>query len=692
MSGPGPGAVPWGLALLLFAAAMLPLGELLRRLGAHFSRLLRLEHPAERALVDLYLGGGALYVVGSLPGGLYTPSTPAILLLLGAVGFVALSVAQRLGGLRLRDRPLSLGELSSPGLVLVGLATLGVYGIEVFAASSAATGNTFDSSVLTTFVGLLHLHHTLPTSYLPVANLGLSYPQGTTSWLAAAQDLFGLPPARTSLLVTPLFLSMAPVAAYLWGRRWFGRESYAVALGLLFALLASWTRVLVSGSNDFALAFPLVLLLWAWVPVWTTAALPRWGDTLAFGAVAGCSACLNPVGAELTFLLLPFLVLWEHRIRGGAFLAWGARWLAAVTVGLAFVLPSLWELAAHRFFPPAVTVGIPTAPASGLSVGQIIGLVDPLLFGNPGAWFSPFPVLRVELAVLLVFGLALLIVPDRSRPQGELPFGRFAVTALAVVAALLVLQSSGLAPALSGIGVSSVTSAAELSILLMAVYSAVAALPLARCLAALGPEPARPPSASRPASRRWREQFARAATPRATVALLVVLVILLPGVAVTATQLGPYLGQQYTSFSRVSSADFDLLAWAGAHLPSGAVVLVAPGSAAQFLPGYLPTAHLVYPMSALQENLTYRGIVADLSHGRFTAADEAELTALGVGYVAVTQNNSRLYAPFDPTPLLADPTEFPILFHEADAYLFGWAPSAPPSAGPSGSGPFGSPR
>ncbi|MHB8351666.1 MAG: hypothetical protein ACYDFT_03105 [Thermoplasmata archaeon] len=679
MSVPGPAAVPWALGLLLFAVAALPLGEMLRRIGARWTGLLRATDPVEVALLDLYLAGATFFVVGYLPGGWYDPETPLTLLLAGVVGTSLLLLRGRRHGASRRPPPI---DRSRPTLAILGLlllAALSVYLIEVAGAVAAPTGNTFDSSVLTTFVGLVTLHHALPTSYLPILAQRIAYPQGTTAWLATAQGLFGLPPARTSLLVTPLFLALGPLAAYVWGRRFLGSLSGGLAFGLFFAFLASWTRVLVGGSNDFVFAFPLLLLLWSWLPRWAASEPIPWADAAGFGLLAGISASLNPVGAELTFLALPIFVLVGRGTGVARAVRFLSRWGAAAGIGLLFTLPSLSALGSGA---SGIGPSLASTPATaiGLTVGQIVGLVDPFLFRATDVWFSPFPLLRAELTVLLVLGAGILLVPLLARRRGEAEVGRWAAAVLATVGLLLLSQSSALDSVAVFRIIGSVSNVAELSILLLTAYASVALLPLAR---ALGPlldaEPRRAPtgapSSAPRARRRWT--VGPSGRPDPLLALLLAGIILVPGVAVTATGLPPYVGELYHAFGNVSSEDFALLSWAGGHLPSDARVLVAPGSAAGFLPGYLPTATILFPMAPGGGNATYLGLVRDLDRGILTTSDRSAMALLGVQYVAVTGANTQLDAPFDPAPLRADPSAFPLLFAEGDAFLFAVAPVAP---------------
>jgi hypothetical protein len=679
---PGPGGLLWGLELLAFGALCLPLGELLRSLATPYVGFFRSVSLVERVLLDLFLAGGVFYVVGWLP--VESGALSFALLLAGAVLLVIYRALHQ--STPSSETPF-LRQLASPGVVLLLLLSLLLFALEVGAAEAAPSGNTFDSGILATFVGLANLHHQLPTSFLPVAAQGIAYPQGTTAWILPVQWLFGLPPARAPLLLTPLFFALVPAGGYVWGERWWGNRRAAVALALALTLFASWTRLLVSGSNDFVLAFPLVLLLWAWTPRWCSVEPPGVADALAFGAIAGYAAALNPAGTELWFLSIPFLLLLTRGVRWTEWGRWCTRWAAAMALALLFLLPSLSVLLAGHSNPGLLpgAAAPPAGSAIGLSFGQIVGYLDPMLFGPSNLWLSPFPILRAELAALLVAGVILLYVfPHLHRSPGDRMLARFAPALLAATALVLVLDA-GASPLSTVVG--SLTSAPESSMLLFTGYAAIACVPLialvewatGRSFPSVDGVPdsptQRPPEPPQP--RRTRQRPASAAQA-AVLASVAVGLLLLPGVVVTGADAPDYLRGVYQSFGNTTESDFALLAWADSNLPHGARVLVAPGSAGQFLPGYRPDIALLYPEIPASGNLSYGVIVRELDAGKLNSSGVAALSALAVQYVLVTGQSNELWPAFSPQPLLAAPIDFPVYFASGDAYLFGVNLGGPP--------------
>ncbi|MCI4330535.1 MAG: hypothetical protein L3K19_01645 [Thermoplasmata archaeon] len=676
MSLPGPDGILWPLELLVFAASFGVVGEAVRQLLARYAPLLATVDPFERAIVDLYLGGAVVYLIAWLPPGLFYAATLPVVVLASVLGLWVAS---------LRREPTSAGPYGIPIGFHIGwrsvalIAALLLFGIEVVAAEGAPTGNTYDSGLFTAYNALLIAHHSLPTSLLPIVNQPLPYPQGATVWFASAQLLFGLPPARTAVLVTPLFFGLVPIAGFVLGRRWFARESGGAAVALSLALLASWTRVMVSGSNDFVLAFPLALLLFAWLPGWWRPALPGWGSTLAFGLITGCLATLNPVGAEVVVAgaVIGRMVVSPGLGRGWG--GWSARWGISTLVSAACVAPNL-VIEVTRVGSGVAGTGSAAIPY-GVSAPQLVGLLDPFLFRPSDVGLSPFPWLRFELVILLGVGSLLLIRRALSADPQEAGPGpgtaSLAIGAAAVAGLLLEGVSVGGNPLIGG--VARLSSPSELSVLLFTAFSLVAAVPLAGLFQVLERGPSGSTALRPPGLWRWE----RSAPETRGVALAVSALLLLPGVAITATSFPPYLTEEYRQFGNVTAGDFALLGWASSNLPAGARVLAAPGSAAQFLPGYDEDVALLFPVTLYGEstNADYQHLLGELSAATLDPSGVSALNDLGVEYVAITQANNVLWPPFSPLPFETE-ARASLLFHSGDAYVFQWA-SPGPTASPS---------
>ena len=681
----------WALALLLWAGTAAVLGEPLRAGLSRWVVAWRSPSSIERLLLDFYLGGAIVYLIAALPFGLFV--TPVVLgLPVAAAGCLLVGVFVR------RWRKVDAGALVRslaasirPAYLLAIASAIGLYAVELAVALPAGTGNTFDSGLLTTYTALLLHQHTIPLSFQPYALPSVLYPQGTTVWLGWAQLTYGLPPARTSLLVTPLYFSLAPLAAFVFGHRWFGTEQAGAALALTFAWLAPVTRDLVGGSNDFVFAFPLVLLLAAETAAWFRAPTPGIADALGLGILVGYSAAINPVGAEWLLLALLLGVVLVRPAGAVRLVGRLGRWSVAAAAALLGIVPSLYVLVLGRSSPGFIpgAAAPPAGSPTGISGAQFLGSIDPFLFRPQDVQLSPVPELRAELALLLVIGIALLLFVRRGSAldrylTGFRHLALLAAIALVALLAVVLLASTGFAPA---VALSAITSAGEVSAWLFALYVVVAAVPLVLAGEWFSGWLKRRPVSS-PTERDEREMDAAGVRRarrrpggfdprRAMLPLAIALVIVVPGVVLTPVALSPVLTGLYGGFGNVTSDDLALLEYAGTHLPSGARVLVAPGSAADFLPGYASNVVLLYPLipGFPWTNASYNLLVDELSNATLDARGRAALSALDVGFVIVTGNSTVLWPAFSPKPFLADPSSFPLLQQYGDAYLFARAGS-----------------
>ncbi len=236
MTLPGPPGALWALALVLWALVAVVTGEAVRIVSSRWVPLWRSADPLERGILDLYLGGAVLYLVAALPIGAFTDPVVFGIPIVAAGALVILVARLRRSG----NRPAidaTVARLGRPWVLLALASALGLYLVELAVALPIPTGNTYDASLLTTYTALLLQHHTLPLSFSPYSTSMILYPQGITAWLGWAQITFGLPPARTSLLLTPLFFALAPLSGFVFGRRMFGTEraGAVVAIGTRLA-------------------------------------------------------------------------------------------------------------------------------------------------------------------------------------------------------------------------------------------------------------------------------------------------------------------------------------------------------------------------------------------------------------------------------------------------------------------------
>jgi len=678
----------WGGLVVLFVATV-PLGTAVLRalekaVGRHWPFT-----PLERILVAFYGAGGVLFAVASVPLPLFFPAVVVGLLVGGVLAFVVISVREQARGVREFFRWLR----TAPAIVL-GAGTAGLLALYVLTIGTLDAANGLDGPVHALFTMLLLRNHTVPTTLMPYELAGVEYTQGSPVWESLPAILYGWPVIASPVILPALFLSLTPAAAFCWGDRAGATGTPRGArMGLLFAgffgLLASWPRLFVGGSFDFMFALPLFLLVLGWLPGLLQQPLRPWRETLATGVLVGVTASLSvSIGLELVLLLgAGWLVYLWHSPRSIGDVA--ARFAAILLVGAGFLVRSLYGIILWFGYPGHVlsAAGSPPYALSAYSPPAVYrfvtGELDPFILRK--FKLSPIPYLSLELACLLALGFILVILWLRG-PRGSLgrllpaPLVRSiclgTATSFVFVSFLVVIEYATGPLAL----IRSVTYIEEYSFLLFIFYGAIALLPLVASLNYLEAKTLeRSPPGAPPHKDSTSHSVARARTRRSNrwahwgslAAAIVLAQPLAIGVVATTTAVPQYLTTHVEEFANVTPADFQALRWAGSNLPSCARVLVAPGSAARYLP--LFASVFVITLEPYLWNLSYNDAVEDLSAGVFDGSTQSDLLSIQATEVFVTGQTSVQFPPFVPSAL-ENSSDFTTLFHVGDAYIFAFLP------------------
>ncbi|HXW66447.1 MAG TPA: hypothetical protein VEL82_00965 [Thermoplasmata archaeon] len=673
------------LGALALLAALAPLGLVLIR-GAERAFGLRgfLTVP-ERAIVSIFAASTLFFLVASIPFPIFWP--PVMWGILGAGG-IALAVLwshERWLGLRA-----GAAWVSTPTGALVVLVSLGLIAVEIVGGGTSAFPNVYDGAFQSLLANLIVANHTAVWTLQPYATAGVIYPQGAAVWFAFPNYLFGWSTITAAVVVPPLFLALSAPAAFCWGQRLGGVSGpRAARTGLVFlgffALVASWPRLFIGGSYDFALSLPLFLVALGWLRPYAERGATRWGPTAAFGLLLGGLTSLSVAcGDLLPILLIAFLVLYAPRLRL-RWRAWAARLLAAIAIGTVFVARSIAGVVVWWHYPQHVlgATGSPPYAAQGglpsLTWGLFVTYVYPFPPLRPK--ISPFPIMAGLIVVLLAAGVILCLLwflrpagTERRLLSADVVRPLVAITILAFAWTLALLFAS--ASPFTATFANNLASVYESSYLLFILYGALTAIPTLAAveyLAGRAAGDATDRGGDRPA-RRWSLEPAAARGRSAATALAVALVVVPIGVGgvTTVTEVPGYLGGHLAMFANVSAGDANGLRWAGAHLPACSRVLVAPGSAAMFLPLFARLG-LVFPMYPISVNLSYNNAVNDLIAGTYTAGTRADLLELNVTEVFVTGQSSVSYLPFDPA-VFATSHDFVTLFAQGDAQIYAFAP------------------
>ena len=671
-----------GLAgLIVLFLILIPLGDVLLRVaewlvGYRFRLMV-----TERVLLAFFASGGLLYVIASIPLPIYGLPLLAGLLVIGAVAFAILVVRDHAKEFRA-----TVNELLSWPVLAVIFGSLGLLALEV-ASGSLLLPNGVDGAVHALFVNEILRNHSIPTTLAPFSADGVIYPLGAPVWMTLPVLIFGWPIVTAPVILPPLFASLSVAAGFSLGSRLSGEARSKVPwTGLLFAaffgLVASWPRLYVGGSYDFIFALPLFVVALGLFRDWMVTGLTSTRSALALGLFLGCITALSAaVGVSLILLMGGWILVFRRasRVSLGSTLL---RFLAAVGVAAIFVVRSVVGVVEWFNYPGHVVTDAGSSPYHAIVTGSVYGgwivHLDPFV---PFKWrVSPIPLLSVVLQILLVAGIVLsawVLLRPHSGPSRYLApalvrwVGASTVILFGETAALLAL---GMANG-SVSGIQSVTNVWETSILLFLLYQLIAVLPLVAATSYLRDRPAASSAADAPGSPSVPDKTGPGRMRKAKwkpVAAAVLLVTLGIGGGATVGDVPGYLHSYLLTQANGTSDNVAALEWASAHLPSCSRVLVAPGSAAQFLPEYA-SVHLVFPTFPYAVNQSYYVAVSNLTAGIYSNTTRLAMLDLGLTEVFATGQTTVTFPPFDVQPL-EHASDFSTLFAQGDATILAFLP------------------
>ena len=678
------------LGLLAILVVSVPLGSALLRVlekvtGAH----LRLTIP-ERFLLCPYLFGGLYFVLASLPWPIFTQGLVIGIAVAGVAAFLAIEIGTRSWKTTLKG--LSVTRLHAP--ILVVCLTCLVLVIEVASTGTASFPNSYDGSFQSLYVQVILTHHLIPWTLQPFGDIGIVYPQATAIWLSLPVVLFDWPIPASIVALPLLFLALGVPASYCLGARLCadrpsasGTGPVVVAFG--FALLFSWPRLFLGGSFDFAIGLPLFLLALGWIQPFLREGPRPWGHVILFAGMLGVLTSLSVALGEALFLLLgSFLLVRRSAGIVRTLRAWSSRLLIILAAALLSVSRSIAGFVAWFGLPLHTLDALGKPPYAPLPIApfpapkSLVQYLDP--FTPVKSMLSPFPLLSVEIAILLGIGLiagALVLTHLDVRLTLLLPRSWVAPVLLGTLtmfvwtAFLMVVSGTELGTSFFNI----VASVYESSFLLFIFFQLVATLPLVALLELVGEERRRKsgsprPQASGPSATRYRHNR-RLLPPerwgwKQVGAIALILLPLGSGAIITGTQVPTYLSDHLSVLSNVTTSDVDAMEWVGQHLPPCSRVMVAQGSAAEFLPLYAQV-QLLFPMQPAPLNLSYNVASENLIRGTYSDSTEAAMTALMVTEVFATGQTSVSYLPFNVTELHTS-SQFTLLYSNGDAIIFGF--------------------
>jgi hypothetical protein len=419
--------VPVTIAQLLgLMAALIVIGEPLRLLLSKISRLFNGFDFVEKCVFNVFLGGLILYAIALLPLGLL--NTWAIFGLVLVFGLASLgyhwttqrkpqasSINNWWQRRTTRDQALVFG------LFLVALI------VQVIPLASLVYGSVHDVSFHSLVVQVITEKGYIPNNLQPYLPEGVIYPQAAHVLFAFAADLVGWSAPQAVSYVTPLFNALTVLGVYFLARRLWANRSFYLGAVFIFTFVAAWPTFITWGANPFVAGFALYLVcLGLFFKLFFESSKNKGKELLAIGILFGYLGALIITFLQSLMMIAVILLIVQYFRKGQNTRNLLKQFVIIFAVSLIPLTPFLYRFAAYYPYP-GHNIGLPPDFTAYPQVQQAILQGVQWALEN----FSPYPALRVGIAVMIFFSVALFF-----------KLGKSSLSRRAFGAALIILTSS----------------------------------------------------------------------------------------------------------------------------------------------------------------------------------------------------------------------------------------------------------
>jgi hypothetical protein len=419
--------VPVTIAQLLgFMAALIVIGEPLRILLSKVSSLFRGFDFIEKCVFNVFLGGLILYAVALPPLGLLNVWTiVALLLVFGVVSagyhWVTRKTVQVSTETDDEKKRARRDQTLVFGLFLTALL------VQVIPFVWLVYGSVHDVSFHSLVVQVITEKGYMPGNLQPYLPEGVIYPQAAHVLFAFAAILTGWSAPQAVSYVTPFFNALTVLGAYFLARRLWHNRAFYLGATFIFTFVAAWPTFITWGANPFVAGFGLYLIcLGLFFKLSFELNKTELAELLAIGILFGyLGALIITFLQSLMVIAAIFLIAQYFRKKTGTKHLL-KKFFLIFAVSLIPLAPFLYRFAAYYPYP-GHNIGLPSDFTVYPQVQQ--AAVQGIQWALEN--FSPYPVLRIGVGLMIFFSVALFLKFRKSSLSGR-AFG----------AALIVMVSS----------------------------------------------------------------------------------------------------------------------------------------------------------------------------------------------------------------------------------------------------------
>jgi hypothetical protein len=579
------------LQLCAFLISLMVIGEPIRILFLRSQKLFKDLDFLQICLLDVYLGGLALYVIAILPLQLFSWAVALGLTIFGflfTVSFHLRSLHKR----RIQEIHLLLAEHRTAVIdytLLVAIFLILLW-IQLPSLEKFVFGSVHDTSLHSLMVQVILESHHVPVTLQPYLPEGIVYPQASHVLFAYASYLLNYEAPRAVFYVTPLFNSLSVFGVYFFGRQLWNNRSFYLGLSFVSAFVSSWPLYVTWGANPFVTGFPLFLIcLGLFSSLSSFRRETNVKELVAVGLLFGYSAVLILSFLETLLVIGILWLVYGYLRKSGKVRSMTKRYLLIFLFSLIPLSPFLVRFIMYYQYPGG-NVGI--APGFMGQEKLQLKLTQALEWAFEN--LNPNTLLGIELIGLLFgFGVLLWKVGSGDKKAKKVLF--FA-TAIFLSSTLLSFVSYFLPANLTVISWPHQSIILTLSISIFVVVFYQKLVIFLRNIDFRG--------------------FGKVFSKRSYAPLLI-------SVAALAAINGPFVYSRlaidpqtlvgsYGWFAITTEDDYDLMRWMETNLPKNSTILVSPYEAGLFIPS-ISHLKIVFPYVASQRTYNYQRIVNLLS-------------------------------------------------------------------------------
>jgi hypothetical protein len=547
----------------------------------------------EILFLNLTLGSALLYLLGWMPGSLFTFWSIILLLIVG-VSFTIITLL-RIEWLKI-SKPI---DVIVPIIIIFFFLMLMV--IQSMPLTQFLNGNIHDVALHELFAKVIVQNYGIPKNLEPYSSETIIYPQGFHVLLAFSYLILKVPPGTLAHILTPLFQSLPVLAGYSLGKRITKSSTTGLWSSFVFCIISRWPRLLTWGALPYMFGISVFLFFIPYV---------MFGDRFEnlnqknfffgiLGLILGYIGAISFVTYQILLGMMWINIVFKVRFNKNNknIYPFIKRAFLISICSIIPLLPSILRFL-YSLSHPGLNMGLPldvniealgpiSAPISLLEFGKIISrkfLIED--------WITPYPLLSI-ITIMTIIITSFFVVKQRSNPVVN-KAASISFYGIITGFMILILTSKEISLFPSKI-ISQLVNPSETIIIVWVLFL----VPITILLKFLY---------------NMVISYVKEETRIIAIMSLLCVIVITPYVYYVIIEDGNYITGQNNIFCILSLEDKYLMSWISNNTSENIKILVNPYETGSFIP-VLANRVIVYPFTATRRSESYKILVNLINKG-----------------------------------------------------------------------------